>query len=853
MHRIHKKGVWLTAGYRMKENLFMDHAKNIDKRAAAASACQAILPRCLLLMCFLLNESALAEELSIPTVTSTLISVPVTTTAPTSIPTVTSILISAPVSTTDPTSIPTVTSAPTSTFVSIPTVTVQGSLFEKGTKKPLSRVNLYCFSSSSPEKPIKTATDATGKFSIEVPEGRLRWVVSLSGFRRLEQQDEQLTNGVNRPRIFYLEKTTYLAYETTVYGQTEKRDEKTKSLSQAQFATVPGANGDPIKAVQNLPGVNRAQGFSSQIIIEGSSPNDTRFFIDNQNVPIIFHFGGLSSVVLPEAIDHVDYLSAGFGPEYGQTTAGLVNLAIKDPKTDRMHGLFFVDLLNAGGMIEGPINDHSSFLVGLRQSYIGYALRAVVGKNTRGFSLTAVPEFRDLVLEYRNELSPKDTFKIVGVGSQDTFGFLLKQPADEDPSVRGRFSLDTHFFRVIPEWTHQYTAKVTGRTSLGVGTDAVHVDLGEQYFHIDQSVLSGRTELEDQVNDSWKSYTGIDFQNTWTTMSFQFPIESNKGGVSSTFGAGDVMTVSQHYATLAAGLYWRNVVHAPDSQWSFVPGIRLSHVSLTKENILEPRMAMKYALDHGWTLRAASGLYSQSPQPGNLDASYGNPDLKSQRAVHDTFGFEKDFREGAATGWTIANDFFYKRLHDITARSTAFISPSQPEYYNNSGYGRSYGMEFLGKYKTSSWQGWISYTLSRSTRGDAETPEALSQYDQTHLFTAVGDVAFGRNWKLSTRARYSTGNLYTPITGGIYDIDNDTYTPIRGEVYSRRMGAFFQADLRLDKKWIYDTWILTGYLDVQNVTNRKNPQEVNYSYDYRKSAVVSGLPILPTCGVRMEF
>ena len=203
----------------------------------------------------------------------------------------------------------------------------------------------------------------------------MKWVISVSGYNRLELEDEQQAGAMIKPRVFYLEKKTYLTYETTVYGETEKRDDKTKSLDQAQFATVPGANGDPVKAVQNLPGVNRPGAFSSQIIIEGSSPNDTRYNIDNQNIPIIFHFGGLSSVVMPEAVDHVDYLSAGFGPEFGQTIAGLVNLTVKDPQTDRTHGFVFADTMNAGGMVEGPINDHSSYLFGMRQSYIGYVLR----------------------------------------------------------------------------------------------------------------------------------------------------------------------------------------------------------------------------------------------------------------------------------------------------------------------------------------------------------------------------------------------------------------------------------------------------------------------------------------------
>ena len=204
-----------------------------------------------------------------------------------------------------------------------------------------------------------------------------------------------------------------------------------------------------MKAIQNLPGINRSSFASAQVIIEGSSPNDTRYNIDNQNVPLIFHFGGLTSVLLPEAIDHVDYLSAGFGPEFGQTTAGLVNLTVKDPKTDRIHGFGFMDLLNAGGMLEGPINDHSSFLFGIRQSYIGFVLGAAVGKNNKNFDLTVAPDWKDTVFEYKNQLSSTDTFKLVGVGSSDTLSFLLAQPSNENPTVRGNFDDETDFFRII--------------------------------------------------------------------------------------------------------------------------------------------------------------------------------------------------------------------------------------------------------------------------------------------------------------------------------------------------------------------------------------------------------------------
>ena len=43
------------------------------------------------------------------------------------------------------------------------------------------------------------------------------------------------------------------------------------------------------------------------------------------------------------------------------------------------------------------------------------------------------------------------------------------------------------------------------------------------------------------------------------------------------------------------------------------------------------------------------------------------------------------------------------------------------------------------------------------------------------------------------------------------------------------------------------------YLDVQNVTNRDNPEEIAYSPDYQQRRYILGLPILPILGARWSF
>ncbi len=728
--------------------------------------------------------------------------------------------------------------------------TIIGQLREKGTRKPLAGVNIYCFSPSDATVPVKAVTAADGSFQIEVPKGILRWRIALSNYEIYEQIENA---GNLQKREFFLEKQSYLVYETTVFGQGEKRDDKTKTLTQEQFSTLPGANGDPVKAVQNLPGVNRGGAFSAQVIIEGSAPSDTKYSIDTQPVPIIFHFAGLSSVVMPEAVDRVDYLSAGFGPEFGQSTSGLVNLYTKDPQVDRLHGLAYMDIFNFGALVEGPVGENGSFLFGVRKSYIGAVLGAVA-KNNSNLNFTVAPDFNDSIFMYRNKISATDSFKLVAVGSVDTLGFVLTEPIESDPSIRGSFSQNTSFYRIIPQYTHRFNSDTVSRYWLGFGQDSLKQDFGTLYYHNVATVASGRAELETQLDPSWKSYFGIENVVNWSNIDFQIPfMNRSQSGAEVPIGVAAVQSVSNTYFLDTSSLYWRNSIHAADSRFTYLPGLRLGYYNQTNEVLPEPRLALRYALDQGLTLRGATGLYSQAPPPQDFDKNYGNPNLTSERAIHATIGAEKDFREGGADGWVTSSDLFYKYLTNLVQSSSALTSNGQPEFYNNNGSGRVYGLELLLKYKTHNWSGWLSYTLSKSTRIFPPADEQIFQYDQTHNLNLIAEREFGKNWKFSGRARYTTGNPYTPNVGGNFDVDNDIYLPVAGAAYSQRLEPFFQIDSRLDKKWVYNTWILTGYLDIENITNSKNPQSINYSYNYQRQATITGLPILPTIGVKGEF
>jgi outer membrane receptor protein involved in Fe transport len=160
----------------------------------------------------------------------------------------------------------------------------------------------------------------------------------------------------------------------------------------------------------------------------------------------------------------------------------------------------------------------------------------------------------------------------------------------------------------------------------------------------------------------------------------------------------------------------------------------------------------------------------------------------------------------------------------------------------------------LGRRVDDGVSGWIAYTLSRSERRYGETDWTLYVRDQTHNMNAV--LAIDMPWALraSGRYRYVTGYPVTPIVNADYDADSARFVPESGEHHAERLPAYQQLDLRIEKTFgDRRAAHVIAYLDIQNVTNRRNAEFFRYSHDYRKRFDFPGLPILPSLGLEARF
>ncbi len=717
-------------------------------------------------------------------------------------------------------------------------IKIEGKLLERGTRKPLKDVNLFLL----PHK-LKVTTLENGEFKFEnIPEGECELIVNLTGYQKYSK-----LNICNKSQSLnlYLEKVSYTSFETTVTSRVVKRDDQAQTLTQEEFMKAPGSfGGDPVRAAQNLPGV-ATNGASAQIIVQGASPDDTGYLINGHRVPIVFHFGGLSSVIIPEAVERVDLLPAGYGPEYSRAIGGIIGLTTKSPKEDRLHGMAYVDLLNTGGLVEGPIDEKSSFLIGGRYSYIGQVLKAVAKEN-EDLELTAAPTYYDLTGIYRRKIDEKNDFKSTFVFSRDELELVFNKAPANDPGLRGDFYNRTEFFRFIPQVTTRINEKTRMENSLSIGRDNILVNISGRYLEVQSDVISQRSELQNEWSETYKTYLGLDNSFDYSKVRINLPTRYTVGGVSTPFSVGENKKFDTVGNDGQFGAYLRQEIKSSaDSKWTYLPNLRFDYFSITEESEIQPRLQLRYQWDSSLQLRSSVGKYVQAPQPQESSKEYGNKNIKSPYAYHYVVGFKKDFRKEGTQGVELTNNYFYKNLQNQ-------VVPDTVKNYSNAGTGQIYGSEIQAKYRKDEWSGQLVYTYLKSDRRIPGFGTQPSEFDQNHNLNLIGSYN-KEKWTYSGRFRLVSGLPYTPVTSSTYDSDNDVYVPLIGRIYSQRFDAFNQLDIRIDRKFIYDTWILTAYVDIQNLYNAKNSQNIQYSYDYSQKTKVRGLPILPTFGVKGEF
>lgn len=726
---------------------------------------------------------------------------------------------------------------------------LRGRLIERGTREPLGGVEVLA---SRDTEDVWDFTDADGAFEFQsLTPGTWHVEIEAAGYEYVAS-DEEVVSREATEVTYHIERVSYGEYTYEVRASAVRREVSRQTVTPTEIARIAGNNGDPIKVIQNLPGFARSAFNSGLIVIRGSAPEESRVFIDGVVVPLVFHFGGLTSVINADLLDELEYLPGNFSVEYGRSTGGIVNVNTRAPRADRFHGIVDIDVFDVSLLVEGPIIDDLSFFAGLRRSYIDVLLPVFIPDDA-GLNLTVAPRYWDYQAKLQYDPDVNHSLALFAFGSDDALSFLLDEPP-ADPSLRGSIDTSTQFHRFRLSWDAELGPDLSNRLWLCAGMEDFEFFIGDEFrLMFDTRPLTLRDTLEWRPFDNFRLRPGLDIELTFFDGFVRSPVPP-KEGETPVLGTTETLEARLEGATIFEPALFVEAEWDVVDPLTLIPGLRLGHYGVTDDWALDARFNARYRVADRVTLKGGVGTFHTPPTPDETDTVYGNPDLSIEMALHYSFGVElqlTDFLELDMLG-------FYKDQRDLVARSNELVQRNGqlvPEVYSNLGQGRGYGLEVMLRHQmANNFFGWISYTLSRSERRDNPDEEyRLFSYDQTHILALVASYELPADWTVGARFRFVTGIPQTPIIGSIYDADSDTYIRILGEPQSVRVGDFHALDVRIDKTIAFDNWVLEFYLDVSNVYNRGNPEAINYNFDFSESVPLTGLPIIPSLGIRGEF
>jgi TonB family protein len=633
-----------------------------------------------------------------------------------------------------------------------------------------------------------------------------------------------------------------LEFGATATIEAPPREVTKRSLKAEELLRVAGTRGDPLKAIEYMPGV--ARGDNGMVIVRGSSPADSEVQFEGAPVYNLYHFQGLSSFVNARMLERIDLYPGNFSTRYGRRLGSIIDVGVRDPKRT-YHALADVNVIDSSILLEGPIGDRASIAIAAKRSNLDFFIKNALPDDMQ---LPAAPVYWDYQILAAYHPTDKDRIRAMIFGSYDDFKLIMKNTDSADPSVRGQFGARNDFHRAQLQWRHQYSDAVEHEINLSGGPFASKTVIGpEVFFDVPGRNAYLRSEWRARLHDRVRLMAGLDIQYLHFAANYfgpaLEPIEGNPRAFDALATKKNVSFDREGGFTSPAA-YAEMIIQATD-QWTLVPGGRVDRMGSIERWTFDPRLTSRFELVPGSTLKGGVGLFSQEPDIGESLPLLGNPHLQAPRAQHFGFGGEQKLGERLM----VSVEGFYKRLDKVVVASAV-----PGEHFGNGGIGRIWGAEMSARLQPNQrTTGFVSYTLSRSRRNDNGEGWRLFNWDQTHILTVAGSLRLGNGWDLSSTFRYTSGNPLTPVMGSSYNANNDLYRPIYGAVNSDRNPAFHRLDLRIEKAWRIGGGSLASYLDVQNVYNQKAQAGRAYDYDFRRSQVQPGLGLIPSIGLRGEL
>jgi TonB family protein len=579
--------------------------------------------------------------------------------------------------------------------------------------------------------------------------------------------------------------TSAKAIEIEVWGA--KLAPAVSSFTRAEVRQLPGAFGDPFRAIESLPGVTPIVSGLPFFYVRGAPPGNVGYFLDGVRVPYLYHVGLGPSIVHPGMVSRVDLYPGGYPAQYGRFAGGIVSGETTLPETTP-HGEGNVRIFDAGALAEAGFDEgKGTVLLGGRYSYTAAIVSLLAPTTTLAY--------HDYQARVSYDLTPRDRVTAFSFGSYD----LVGETQNDILTVL----FGSEFYRTDFRYEHRFDDASTWRTAVALGFDQTRI--GDQRNSQDR-MLGVRSRYEHPFAGGSMVRAGFDVSvdgYSADKRTYADPEDPDTIRFDNLFPP---------RTDQAAGV-WADIVWRATPRLELTPGLRADVYGSGGASAfaLDPRIAARFKIADKWRIVHAYGIAHQPPSfvvpipgltPGELRGGL-------QSAWQTAAGVEVDLPAETSLKATLFHNAFFD-MNDVLGIS----SGRRRDALDARAQGSAVGLEvYLHRRLTKRVGGYLSYTLSRSTR-QLDGYTFPSAFDRTHV--ASGALAFdlGRRWRLGARLVFYTGVPKSlEVRGAV--------APPPAE-HPERDPAFYRVDARLEKRWLLGkkAWI-SFVLEGLNVTLSK--------------------------------
>ncbi len=732
---------------------------------------------------------------------------------------------------------------------------ITGRVLDAATEQPLVGANVIIVGTT-----LGAAADAEGRFRIEgLAPGTYSLRTTVVGYAPAMTSDVVVTTV--KPAVVEIRLVEMLIDVSTVEvvaSPFQRMPEAPLSnfvQANEEIRRLPGGFEDVVRAISILPGVAQAEPGRNDLVVRGGAPSENLYVLNNIELPTINHFGtqgiggGPLSFINLDFVRSTSFSTGGFGVAYGNKLSSVLDIRLREGRTDRFGGKATLSATQFGLNLEGPPTEDGSFIFSARRSYLDLFFKAA------GFAF--VPEYWDFLLSGSQKLTESDRLSYLGILVWDNVKLFNDTPDKRFENSRILASDQRHYIGGV-SWQHLLPKGYTRVTLSRVETryrsrqnDSLLVPIFQNNSR--ETQLSLRGDVLYQLGKGFELNGGLQVMR----LSLDADVDLNA-----------FIPNLQQQLILQTSLSIPATKSAAYLQASqLIGGLRITlggrldvFSALEKPNAWVARAALSYMVSPRVTLNLSAGDYAQAPSLIWLVANPANRRLRHIRARQIVGGADIVLRED--TKFTL--EVFLKRYSDypasllrpylVLANTGAGFGGAddgfssfgfEPLVSEGSGLARGIELFVQKKFSEVPCYGTVSVSYTHSEFRALDGILRPGSFDQRWIINLGGGYVFDERWEVSGRFRLATGRPYTPYTlGGTLDLS---------QYNSARLRTNHSLDVRVDRRWHFKNWVLITYLDIQNIYNRKPVTIPRYNARTGQPEEGNAIGILPSIGVSAEF